>query len=197
MLYFQELWEAVLLGLLWWLSIITSQNLALLPYTRAWFCLLTDLSCRVSSELSWCCTTKPRKVLSGVWAAQNKRIHILGRYKITIIISKDFQFKHYWETPICWCLWFLKLLLLFFSNEAANHKVAVGKKQRHTEHSVELHWDQIKATKWTFEVVLFGPSCTIEVWLCAKRIQHTNHTPDSQTQTHTHTSHINSNYKSK
>lgn len=52
----------------------TSQKVCLLPYTRAWFCLLVEFNCSVSLALSWCCTTKPRNVLSGVWAAHSETI---------------------------------------------------------------------------------------------------------------------------
>lgn len=56
------------------------------------------------------------------------------------------------------------------------------KKEKRTEHGVELHWDQIQAAIWAVEVVLLGPGCMIEVWLSAKRVQHTNHTPDWHTE---------------
>lgn len=46
-----------------------------------------------------------------------------------------------------------------------------------TKHGVELHWDQIQAAVRTVQVVLLGPNCMVEVWLSAKRVQHTNHTP--------------------
>lgn len=55
------------------------------------------------------------------------------------------------------------------------------KDQRHTEHGVELHGDQIQTTKWTFKIMVRSPLCMIEVWFCAERVQHTDHTPDNHT----------------
>lgn len=48
----------------------------------------------------------------------------------------------------------------------------------HTEHGVELRWDEVEATKRTHKVVLSGPNCVIEVWLSAERVQHSNHTSE-------------------
>lgn len=68
----------------------TFQKLSTLPQTSDWFCRLTSSMWRMSLAFRCCSTTKPRKLLSGVWAAgeinHTIQLSLYGSTGITMII---------------------------------------------------------------------------------------------------------------